>query len=250
MISPDQHANGFLREAPAAERYENVSTDPGDVAAKLAALIPRGAKVLDVGCGTGSVSFAIRELSGAQLIGIEPDAQRVKIALDRGLNVFPGYLSAAFLHEHGPFDAIIFADVLEHLPNPAEIVLLAKQGLTPGGAIVASVPNIAHWFVRQNLLFGRFDYQDCGIMDATHLRWFTRKTLRGFFNNLGFAITRMDVTVNNDLPDYQHRAPWRWIKPRVRRKVVGGLVSGWPTLFGCQHIIRAEPDQAPNYLHD
>src|SRR5262245_42234591 len=87
--------------------------------------------------------------------------------------VFQTSVSEEFLREHGRFDTIVLADVIEHLPDPAEMVSLLKQGLVPDGSIVASVPNVAHWFVRIDLLRGSFNYQEMGIMDATHLRWFT-----------------------------------------------------------------------------
>ena len=239
MTTPDNNSSGFLNDAPKAERYENTSTDPDDVAVKISSLISSNVKVLDVGCGTGSVSEVIQKITNAKLMGIEPDAVRAAAANARGLKVLQGFLTEKVLQEHGPFDAIIFADVLEHLPNPAEMVLIAKKGLLPGGSIIASVPNIAHWFVRTDLLRGRFDYQDCGIMDATHLRWFTRKTFIEFFERCGFQITSLSCTVNVQLPDYQRRLPWRWLSQARRRKIVGALVKRFPGLFGCQFIIRA-----------
>ena len=192
-----------------------------------------------MGCGTGVITDTIRRQKSASIIGIEPDAERVQRAVARGLDVHLGVLSPDFIRQHGPFDYIVFADVLEHLPNPAEIVAMAKGGLKPGGSVVASIPNVAHWFVRTDLLRGRFDYQDCGIMDATHLRWFTRRTVREFFERLGFQITALDCTVNINLPDYQRRNPWRRMPHAFRRKLVGKLAAWSPGLFGCQHIVRA-----------
>ncbi len=206
---------------------------------KLSNLIAPKSRILDVGCGTGSVTEIILNQTGAYVVGIEPDAERAKKAAMRGLNVHAGFLSPDFIRQHGPFDYVIFADVLEHLPNPAEIVIMAKEGLRPGGSVLVSVPNVAHWFVRMDLLVGRFNYQDCGIMDATHLRWFTRCTIVELFERLCFQITAVDCTVNIDLPDYNRCAPWRWMSPSFRRKLVGKLAASWPELFGCQHIIRA-----------
>jgi methionine biosynthesis protein MetW len=206
---------------------------------KLAHLIAPNSRVLDVGCGTGVITDTIRRQKSASIIGIEPDAERVQRAVARGLDVHLGVLSSDFIRQHGPFDYIVFADVLEHLPNPAEIVAMARSGLKPGGSVVASIPNVAHWFVRTDLLRGRFDYQDCGIMDATHLRWFTRRTVREFFERLGFQITALECTVNINLPDYQRRNPWRRMPHALRRKLVGKLAAWSPGLFGCQHIVRA-----------
>lgn len=238
--SPDGNAAGFLDKPPAASRYENASTDPGNVAAKIAAFIPKGASVLDVGCGTGSITEVIEKMTGAYVIGIEPDVERAEAARLRGVKAFQGYLSEAFLKEHGPFQIIMFADVLEHLPNPSEVVMLAREGLIPGGSIVASVPNVAHWSVRQELLTGNFDYQPVGIMDATHLRWFTRRSLHSFFERLGFQVVGYSTTVNIDLPAYTLRRPWKWFSGPTRRKIVGRLVEQCPTLFGVQHVIKAK----------
>jgi methionine biosynthesis protein MetW len=237
--NPDDNAAGLLKARPAASRYERKSVDPDDVGMKLASLITPNARVLDVGCGTGSIAETIRDQRAATIVGVEPDGERVHRAIARGLSVHHGILTPEVVSQYGPFDFIVFADVLEHLPNPAEIVLIAKQGLKPGGSVVVSVPNVAHWFVRFDLLFGRFNYQDVGIMDATHLRWFTRETIREFFERLGFKITAMDHTVNIGLPDYSRRAPWRWLRPPFRRSLVGALVRVRPGLFGCQHIVRA-----------
>jgi len=237
--SPDSHSAGLLDRPADALRYDYSSVDPDDVAVKIANFITPGARVLDVGCGTGSVSEIICNRTGAELVGIEPDPERVARARERGLKVFPGFLTSDFITAHGPFDYAVFADVLEHLAEPAELLTMVKGGLRPGGAVVISVPNVAHWFVRTDLLRGRFDYQDCGIMDATHLRWFTAKTIRELLERLGFQIVAMSCTANAGLPDYYRRAPWRWMPVAVRRRVIARLAKWMPNLFGCQHIIKA-----------
>jgi len=238
-ISPDENSTGFVSARPDPLRYEHVSLDPGDVSLKLAALIAPNSRVLDVGCGTGVITEIIQNRCAASIVGIEPDAERARQAVARGLDVYQGFLSAEFVRQHGPFDFVVFADVLEHLPNPAQLVRLAREGLKPRGCIVVSVPNVAHWFVRMDLLAGRFNYQDSGIMDATHLRWFTRRTIREFIEREGFEVTALTHTLNLGLPDYGHRAPWRWLRPGLRRRLVRRLAALRPGLFGCQHIVRA-----------
>lgn len=240
ISSPDKYSDGFLKTESNSLRYDFLSLDPDDVGMIISGLISEGSKVLDVGCGTGVVTEIIRNRTSSDIIGIEPDIDRAKLAAERGLNVYTGYLTLDFIKVHGPFDYIVFADVLEHLPNPAEIVIMAKEGLKPGGSMVASVPNIAHWFVRMDLLFGKFNYQDCGIMDATHLRWFTRKTISEFFERLGFEITTLKFSVNIHLPDYYSRFPWKWMPFSFRRLVAGVLAKLFPDLFGCQFVILAK----------
>ncbi len=238
-MSSDNIAQGFLESIPNSLRYEFKSMDPDDAAMKISRLINKGTKVLDVGCGTGVVTAIVKNVAEVNIIGIEPDEFRVIKAKEKDLDIYQGFLNEDFLRKHGPFDYIIFADVLEHLSNPSELIILAKDGLSAGGSIIASIPNVAHWFPRTDLLRGRFDYHSCGIMDATHLRWFTRKTVKHLFERLGFTITALEYTVNIAHPGYNSRIPWKWMPLSLRRKFAGFLVRLWPTLFGCQFIIRA-----------
>ena len=241
MTSPDSHSSGFLATAPDALRYEYLSLDPDDAGMKLTNLIELNSRVLDVGCGTGVVTNIIRCEKSASIIGIEPDAERVQRAVARGLDVHLGVLSPDFIRQHGPFDYIVFADVLEHLPNPAEIVAMARGGLKPGGSVVASIPNVAHWSVRLDLLRGRFEYQPFGIRDATHLRWFTADSVRSLFETNGLRVISLQHTAGVGLPDYENRRPWRWMSRNHQDAIVRALARRLPLLFGCQHIIHATP---------
>jgi len=87
---------------------------------------------------------------------------------------------------------IVFADVLEHLRQPEEILSRCKQLLLPSGFVIASIPNIAHWSMRWNLLFGRFDYTNLGLLDRTHLRFFTYKSAFDLFEKSGYAVDCFD----------------------------------------------------------
>jgi 2-polyprenyl-3-methyl-5-hydroxy-6-metoxy-1,4-benzoquinol methylase len=86
------------------------------------------------------------------------------------------------------FDIILFADVLENTPDPLSVLLFYRRFLKPGGKIVVSLPNIACWDRRLALLFGHFDYMDSGIMDRTHLRFFTFRTAQALLREAGLAI--------------------------------------------------------------
>ena len=92
------------------------------------------------------------------------------------------------------FDVVVFADVLEHLRDPLPVLRRAATLLAPGGAVLVSVPNIAHGDLRLNLLRGRFDYTPTGLLDDTHTRFFTRETLLDFVNAGGFAATQLRRT--------------------------------------------------------
>jgi 2-polyprenyl-3-methyl-5-hydroxy-6-metoxy-1,4-benzoquinol methylase len=93
------------------------------------------------------------------------------------------------------FDRVLLLDVLEHLVRPEQLLAQAKAALNGNGCLVVSLPNVAHLAVRLNLLLGRFNYAERGILDRTHLRFFTRKTARRFLEENGFEILEARATV-------------------------------------------------------
>src|SRR5258708_34767405 len=127
-------------------------------------------------------------------MGIEPDSCRAAAARARGLEVHEQLFTAAILQELKPFDVIVFADVLEHVADSSSFLQLAHRALLPAGRVIASVPNVAHWSVRVDLLRGRFDYQPTGIRDATHLRWFTAETVRLLFQSTRLRVLTLRHT--------------------------------------------------------
>jgi methionine biosynthesis protein MetW len=224
-------------------RYDGHTDDPHEAAGMLHQALPSNAKVLDVGCGTGSLTLVANNGKRNDVIGLEPDSDRAAAARERGLKVVNAELTEEFLREHGPFDAIIFADVIEHLEKPEDVLDLAISGLAPGGQLLASVPNVAHWSVRANLFIGRWNYESVGIMDSTHLRWFTAKTVRSLIEQRGLEILSLGHTAGVDLPCY-HRTVFRRIPRNLLKPCIRFLARLWPTLFGCQHIIVARKPEA------
>ena len=231
---PDLNADGILARPPAPGRYDGQTYEADESTGLIGSFIPFGARVLDVGCGTGSVSRLIREHRHATLVGIEPNADRAAICRERGIEVHSGYLTSGLLATLGQFDAIVFADVLEHLSDPSAMLRLIRPALKPGGVVVASVPNIANWTVRARLLFGRFNYSESGIMDATHLRWFTQRTVRELFDRSGFVINSMGGSAGKWMHEY------RRMPGHMRRQLLPWLTWRFPALFACQLIVRAE----------
>jgi 2-polyprenyl-3-methyl-5-hydroxy-6-metoxy-1,4-benzoquinol methylase len=207
-----------------------------EVAGILRSFMPEGVRVLDVGCATGSVTLIANRGKNNQVIGVEPDETRAEIARSRGMEVISGVLDEALLERLGPFDVIMFADVLEHLPNPTETLELALKGLKEDGVVLASVPNVAHWTVRANLLLGRFNYAPAGIMDATHLRWFTARTFGEFFRRLRMGVVTMRQTAGTELAVYRRL---RWLPEGARNSLTRALTRAFPRLFGCQHVVKA-----------
>ena len=222
-------------------RYDWHVDEPQEVARMLAELVPVGSRVLDVGCGTGWLSRVIADARHAKIIGIEPNSCRAAAARARGFEVYEEPFTPALLRRLEQFDVVVFADVLEHVADPGGFLQLAHRALRPSGRVIASVPNVAHWSVRLDLLRGRFNYQPVGIRDSTHLRWFTGETVRSLFESNGLRVISLQHTAGVTLPEYETRRPWRWVSRDHRDPIIRALARRLPLLFGCQHIIHASP---------
>jgi len=182
-----------------------------------------GKRVLDVGCDTGNLAAALKG-RGLHAEGVEMDPAAAELAKARLDRVYVGSIvDEALLAElDGPYDIIVFADVLEHLARPDETLYRMKKLLSPGGVIIASLPNVANFRVRFRLLLGRFEYTEIGILDRTHLRFYTGKTGRGLFQASGYKVT-------GQLPAATH--------------IPGLLLMLWPGLFATRFVIRARVAQ-------
>jgi SAM-dependent methyltransferase len=134
-----------------------------------------GLDVLDVGCGFATTSQYIQEL-GNRVTGIESSTEAVAVARSRIGAVMEADLQQCDLAGLPRFDVIIFADVLEHLAWPIGVLRRYLPLLRDGGSVIVSLPNVGLWSVRLGLLFGRFHYDDTGVLDRTHLRFFTRRS--------------------------------------------------------------------------
>jgi methionine biosynthesis protein MetW len=243
LVSPDEYRAKLLPGEPDALRYDGSGDDPHEVAGMLLLQIPQRARVLDVGCGTGSVALVANRGKDNDVWGIEPDPERAALARARGLNIHCGFLDRPFIARHGPFDVVVLADVVEHVASPGELLSLAASALSPGGTMFISVPNVAHWSVRLSLLRGRFDYTETGLLDATHLRWFTEKTIRSLCRNCGLEILSIQHTAGMGLQEYD-AFPWKLLPRRPKRLLVRILVRCLPHLFACQYLLRVRRSAA------
>lgn len=157
-------------------------------------------RALDVGCGKGGFGLDLREALGpaARIVGVEAVAEQAAIAaVDHGFDeVVQGYFPEAIAGRAERFDLVSFNDVLEHLYDPWAALEAVHEVLADGGRVLATVPNVQFAPVVWSLLRGRWDYQDYGVLDRTHVRFFTRATLRELFLTCGFRVESC-VGVNN-----------------------------------------------------
>lgn len=149
-------------------------------------------RVLNVGCGAGADHKWLRELGASELVGIEPVKEAAQIASQRYDTVTTGRIEEWRSGDGQSFDLILFADVLEHLIDPAQVLRRSLDWLSPAGSVLVSLPNVRHISVIAPLVFqGRWDYQLDGVMDRTHLRFFTRRTARELLESSGLSVMAM-----------------------------------------------------------
>ncbi|QPJ63429.1 MAG: glycosyltransferase [Candidatus Nitronauta litoralis] len=188
-----------------SEPVSNVSNYYEHVRHDMLPLIPEEARsILEIGCGAGKTGQFLKESRGAFVAGVElnPDvAEEAKSVLD---DVISGNIEEMDLpYEPGSFDCILCGDVLEHLVDPLKVLEKLKGLLVPGGKIVASIPNVQFFGVIHHLSEGNWTYQDEGILDRTHLRFFTLKEIKTLFENAGFEINEIQETLDPQYEEYK-----------------------------------------------
>jgi 2-polyprenyl-3-methyl-5-hydroxy-6-metoxy-1,4-benzoquinol methylase len=173
--------------------YENTVDPEAENNAHSSAinLVGHNKRVLEVGCATGYFTKALSE-RGCDVVAIEIDPDAAAKASQWAEKVVVGDLDAGTLWdelEGQEFDVVTFGDVLEHLRRPLDALRAAVRLLKPSGFVVISVPNIAHVDVRLTLLQGNFPYRATGLLDRTHIHFFTLQSLRAMIKDAGLVLT-------------------------------------------------------------
>jgi 2-polyprenyl-3-methyl-5-hydroxy-6-metoxy-1,4-benzoquinol methylase len=156
--------------------------------------IPPGSKtVLDVGAGEGEFGYLLKQELGAEVWGVEPDfgaCEKARVKLDRVLlGRFEDVLDDL---RRGYFDAVVFNDVLEHMVDPFGVLVGSRALISPHGVVVASIPNVRFWGNLKGLIKDKdWKYKTSGVLDATHLRFFTRKSMIRMFHEAGYRMIRI-----------------------------------------------------------
>jgi 2-polyprenyl-3-methyl-5-hydroxy-6-metoxy-1,4-benzoquinol methylase len=199
--------------------------------------LPAGSSVLDVGSASGYFGERLAG-KGYHVVGVEQDEAAASVAA-RFYDEFIVADVEAGLRLSQKFDVIVLADILEHLRQPLKVLVHLRDLLSSRGRFVISVPNVANIYVRLSLLFGRFEYADRGILDETHLRFFTLNSACALVQKAALRVKQIIVTPI-PLPlvfpstgagaslHFLHRANW-------------ALTQIWKRLFAYQMIIVAVP---------
>src|SRR6185312_10077477 len=161
--------------------------------AELLALMPMNiSRVVEVGCGSGALASAYLKLNpDCEYVGLEIDSDYADVARPRCSRVVVGnieHLTDEQFASLVPSDCWVFADVLEHLYDPWSALRRIHQSVPAHGSVVACIPNAQHWSIQIRLNTGEFRYEDAGLLDRTHIRWFTRRTIGELFRSTGYEI--------------------------------------------------------------
>jgi SAM-dependent methyltransferase len=194
--------------------------------------VPKNARrVLDLGCGDGSLGRALKRTGVTEVVGVtysKAESERAKY-LDQ--------VVLADLNEFDPtglegFDCVICSHVLEHLYQPQDLLKKLTRVLTPEGRLIVALPNVLYWRQRLKFLAGNFRYTSGGLMDETHFRFYDWKASRNLFRETGFTVVSAEADGGFPLSRYS----------LVFRDFLDGMaVRLAPGLFGFQFVIVAEP---------
>lgn len=162
--------------------------------------VPKNSFVLDVGCATGFMGKYLGTKKGCRVVGLDTRKDEIKKAynnLDLALlgSIEDKNIKDTILQKtnNKKFDVILATSLIEHTSNPQKVVNTMKNMLKVGGKIVMTTPNIVHWSVRLNMFKGNFDYTKYGIMDETHLHFFTIKSFKKLFTDAGLKIETLKI---------------------------------------------------------
>ena len=204
---------------------------------KIFELINDDLSILDIGCHTGTLGRALKK-RGNRIWGVEINSDAAEKAKQFYEKIIVGDIEDDDLWNAitQRFNVIIFLDVLEHLVDPWRVLIKSKNVLKSKGFILISIPNVAFYAVRRGLLFGKFNYQPSGILDKSHLRFFTFQSAQRLIQDCGYEIKEWYVTLS-ELP-FEYKVPflkklYNAFKPLLSKR--------FPNLFGAVIFFKAIP---------
>lgn len=214
-------------------------------------LIPKTAKrLLEIGCGAGRLAEAVKQCQSVDYIGVEVDSRAAAQARQRMDRVIEGDIETKIGElTSEEFDCIVCADVLEHLLRPGELLQSLRGMLSPNGIIVASIPNVRHHTVVRSLLEGNWTYEAAGLLDRTHLHFFTRRTIIELFEFAGLRIRSIQAVPGPNYAEWQ--ATGRPDEVHVGRLHISSLPPNEAEEFYIyQYLVTAESAEQINKSRD
>lgn len=228
----------------AKDVYHKFNPDPFHTHMKLLNLVKNGSNVLEIGCSTGYFSEKLVQ-KNCRVWAVEIDKEAALIAQQRKnvkvLNCDVRQITD-YMSTNKKFDVILLADILEHLEDPLGVLIQLKKYLSRDGKILISLPNIANFAIRFKLFFeGEFTYQDYGILDRTHLRFFSKATSENLIHQARLKISSSDVVAGFEASTLYAKTLGR-ITFRIKplRYLEYYLTKLFPGLFALEFIYEAK----------
>lgn len=228
------------------EKYSySVDMESETTATKVLRLVGENKRVLELGSAVGSMTRLMKEINGCTVVAMELDpemAQKAEPYCERMVfgNVESMDLDAAFGEDR--FDVIVAADILEHLYDPWACLRKTRKFLKPEGYLVVSVPNVAHNALLAQLLSGRFPYQEKGLLDRTHLRFFTRLNLEDMLLSSGYLPARWERNIVAETAT-EFNVDWEKMPDRLRESLADN-----PDGQTYQFIVKAYPSTESGWM--
>jgi methionine biosynthesis protein MetW len=203
--------------------------------------VPERSLVLDVGCADGKFGAFLKKTKGCTVFGIEKNRKSAHKASKRLKKVFCTDIERPLRQLRGTsFDVIVLADVLEHTREPSKILKNFSGFLKQRGMVIVSVPNIANFFVRKDILLGKFEYAKEGILDENHLRFFTLKEMKKMLESTGYRIVKIKATRNALRNMLMQKIFQKVGLGAVYNKIDYSIANAWKSLFAQQFVVLAE----------
>lgn len=215
---------------------------------KIFHLVPRGSRVLEIGCATGYLARGLAEHKACRVTGIEIDTAAARAAAGACEKVVAGDVEDPDVLQGagGGFDAVIMVDVLEHLHRPAQVLRRARGLLAPQGRLLLSVPNISHFSIRKQALLGRLERTDRGILDRAHLHFFTLASLRRLLEGNGYVIVHLDISYSMPGKLTQALRALGPLHGRILAPLLERLARRFPGFFALQFVVVARAARPDN----
>lgn len=196
---------------------------------KIFKLIPAGSKVLEVGCGSGTLANLLSIWKKCHVYCVDKEPKMLGIAKNKCVEILNMDIETTELpYENEYFDCIILGNVLEHMKEPTMVLTSLKKHLSENGFLIYSVPNIVNWHSRMTIFFGKFEYADSGVFDVSHLRFYNLNSAKKLALDAGYTIISLDVTPS--IYFFKKKLNFLWY----------GLAVLWKNLFADEFIIQAK----------
>jgi cyclopropane fatty-acyl-phospholipid synthase-like methyltransferase len=171
-------------------------------------MIPLNSRVLEIGCATGYMSEYMSTQLGCQVTGVEADFEQAKIAREKCQTLLHGKIDNIdiqnqideLIRKNGKFDVVFMSQVIEHIAYPEELLSVIHRWIPSKGVLIISTCNVAHWRCRARLLIGKWEYEDYGIFDRTHLRFFSTHSFRKMLEDCGYSIEDEGYSIEEFCP--------------------------------------------------